>query len=98
MRLSAKSIARSSINRATICSVAGAFAEFDGDVHFLAAAIDGDGDAVAGAFVVEGEIDVELGGDFLVVDGGDDVATDGDFSHAGFRDAIAAMNAGGSGG
>ncbi len=78
-------------------SVSGALAELDRDVHFFAAAINGDGNAVAGALVVEDEIDVELAGDFLVVNGGDDVTADGDLAHASFRDTIAAMNTGGSG-
>src|SRR5258708_37414133 len=80
-----------------IGSVSGAFAEFDGNVHFFAAAIDRHGDIVAGALVVEDEVDVELIRDFLAVDGHDDVATDGDPAHACFRDAIATLNAGGSG-
>src|SRR5216684_2221894 len=74
-----------------IGSVSGAFAEFDGNVHFFAAAIDRHGDIVAGALVVEDEVDVELIRDFLAVDGHDDVATDGDPAHACFRDAIAML-------
>src|SRR5260370_28351307 len=77
--------------------VAGAFPELDGNGHFFAAAIDGHGDVVAGALVVEDEVDVQLGGDFLAVDGHNDVATDGDPAHACFRDSSAALNAGGSG-
>src|SRR6266852_7887879 len=79
-------------------SVPGAFAELYGDVHFFAATVDGDADAVTGALVVEDEINVELAGDFLVVNGGDDVAADGDPAHARFGDTIAALNAGGGGG
>src|SRR5882762_3149217 len=74
-------------------SVAGAFAELDGYVHFFAATVDGYGDAVAGALVVEDQVDVELTHDFLAVDGHDDVASDGDLAHACFRDTIAALNA-----
>src|SRR6267143_1316108 len=74
-------------------SVAGAFAELDGDVHFFAAPVDGYGDAVAGALVVEDQVDVELTHDFLAVDGHDDVASDGDLAHACFHDTIAALNA-----
>src|SRR5260370_27491557 len=77
--------------------VAGAFAELDGDGHFFAAAIDGHGDVVAGALVVEDEIDVQLAGDCLAVDGHNDVATDGDPAHACFRDTSATLNPGGSG-
>src|SRR6267142_339877 len=74
-------------------SVAGAFAELDGYVHFFAATVDGYGDAVAGALVVEDQVDVELTHDFLAVDGHDDVASDGDLAHACFCDTIAALNA-----
>src|SRR5260370_27009591 len=77
--------------------VAGAFAELDGNGHFFAAAIDGHGDVVAGALVVEDEIDVQLAGDCLAVDGHNDVATDGDPAHACFRDTSATLNPGGSG-
>src|SRR5260370_13591507 len=77
--------------------VAGAFPELDGNGHFFAAAIDGHGDVVAGALVVEDEVDVQLGGDCLAVDGHNDVATDGDPAHACFRDSSATLNAGGSG-
>src|SRR5260370_15213767 len=77
--------------------VAGAFGELDGDGHFFAAAIDGHGDVVTGALVVEHEIDVKLAGDLLAVDGHNDVATDGDPAHACFRDTSATLNPGGSG-
>src|SRR5882672_6945919 len=73
--------------------VSGAFAELDGDVHFFAAAIERHGYVVAGALVIESEVDVELAGDFLVVDGHDDVAADGDLAHACLGDPIATLNA-----
>src|SRR5260370_17389613 len=76
--------------------VAGAFAELDGDGHFFAAAIDGHGDVVTGALVVEHEIDVQLAGDFLAVDGHNDVATDGDPAHACFRAPSPTLNPGGT--
>src|ERR1700719_537718 len=78
-------------------SVAGAFAQLDGNVHFFAATVNGHGHVVAGALVVEDQVDVELTHDFLAVDGHDDVASDSDLAHACFRDTIAALNAGGSG-
>src|SRR5438045_9407192 len=78
-------------------SVAGAFAQLDGNVHLFAATKERHRHVVAGTLVVEEEVDVELTGDFLTVDGHDDVATDGDPAHASFRDTIATLNAGGSG-
>src|ERR1700741_5087029 len=73
-------------------SVAGALAELDGDVHFLAATIDGDVNGVAGAFVVEDEVDIELAGHFLAVDGAYDVTADVDSSHASLCNAVATAN------
>src|SRR5437879_5359894 len=78
-------------------SVAGAFAELDRNVHLLASTIEGHGHVVAGALVVEDQVDVELTNDFLAVDGHDDVASDGDLAHACFHDTIATLNAGGCG-
>src|SRR5260370_38710778 len=76
--------------------VAGAFPELDGNGHFFAAAIDGHGAVVAGALVVEDEVDVQLGGDFLAVEGHNDVATDGDPAPACFRGSSATLKAGAS--
>src|SRR5438876_921721 len=75
-------------------SGSGAFAELDRHIHFFAAAIKRHGDAVAGPLVIEGEVDVELACDFLVVDCHDDVATDVDPAHPSCRHAIAAANSG----
>src|SRR5439155_9781824 len=78
----------------TMRSGSGAFAELDRHIHFFAAAIKRHGDAVAGPLVIEGEVDVELACDFLVVDCHDDVATDVDPAHRSCRHAIAAANSG----
>src|SRR5712664_2012516 len=53
-------------------SVAGAFAELDRNVHLLASTIERHRHVVAGALVVEDQVDVELTNDFLAVDGHDD--------------------------
>src|ERR1700682_345928 len=78
-------------------SVAGAFAEFDGDVHLLAAAIDGDVHGVAGTLAIEDDVDIELPCDFLAVDGDDDIAADVNAAHAGLYEAITTANPGSSG-
>src|SRR5580693_8657801 len=77
-------------------SVARAFAEFYGDVHFFAAAIESDGYGVAGPLAVECEVDVKLTRDFLSVNRHNHVAANGDALHARLCDTIASVNAGGS--
>src|SRR5712691_2458254 len=74
--------------------VAGPLAQLDGNVHFFAATIEGDIDAVARALAVQDHIHVELIGDFLSVNGHDDIAADGDLPHACLCDAISATNPG----
>src|SRR6267143_2832508 len=78
-------------------SIAGAFAELDGNIHFLAAAIDGDDHRVARAFAIEDDVDIELTRDLLAVDGDDDIAADVNAAHAGLYQAIPAANPGNSG-
>src|SRR6267378_1368136 len=78
-------------------SIAGAFAELDGNIHFLAAAIDGDVHRVARAFAIEDDVDIELPRHLLAVDGDDDIAADVNATHAGLYEAITAANPGGSG-
>jgi len=73
------------------------FAELDGDVHLLAAAIDRDVDRVAGALAIQDYIDIELPCDFLAIDGDDDIAANVNAAHAGLYEAIAAANPGSSG-
>src|SRR5580693_8037981 len=88
---------RSNAPRPTETSVAGAFAELGGNIHFLATAVEADGDGVAGTFAIQYEVDVVLRGNILTVNGDDDVTTDGDPAHASLRVAIASMNSGDSG-
>src|SRR6266852_4548474 len=78
-------------------SVASALAEFDGDVHLLAAAIDSDVHGVARAFAIEDDVDVELTSYLLAVNGDDDIAADVNAAHAGLHQAITTANPGGSG-
>src|SRR5882724_5251074 len=78
-------------------STAGAFAELDGDVHLLAAAIDRDVYRVARALAIEDNVDVELTGDFVAIDGDDDIAADVNAAHAGLYQAIPAANPSNSG-
>src|SRR2546422_8218385 len=78
-------------------STAGAFAELDGDVHLLAAAIDRDVHRVARALAIEDDVDIELTRDLLAVDGDDDIAADVNAAHTGLHQAITAANPGGSG-
>src|SRR6266404_3873833 len=78
-------------------STAGAFAELDGDVHLLAAAIDRDVYRVARALAIEDNVDIELTGDFVAIDGDDDIAADVNAAHAGLYEAIPAANPGNSG-
>src|SRR6266478_4050086 len=78
-------------------STAAAFAELDGNIHFLAAAVDGDIHGVARALAIEDDVDVELTRDLLAVDGDDDIAADVNAAHAGLYDAITTANPGNSG-
>src|ERR1700681_4160255 len=78
-------------------SIAGAFAELDGDVHLLAAAVDGNVHGVAGAFAIQDDVDIELPRDFLAVDGDDDIAADVNATHASLYEAITTANSGNSG-
>src|SRR5882724_1285130 len=78
-------------------STAGALAELDGDIYFLAAAIDGDVHGVAWALAIEDDGDIELTRDFLAVDGDNDIAADVNAAHAGLYEAIATANSGNSG-
>src|SRR5713101_3597860 len=80
-----------------MASIAGAFAELDGDVHLFAAAIDRDVDCVARAFAIQDDVDIELPRDLLAVDGDDDIAADVNAAHAGLHQAITTANPGGSG-
>src|SRR5712664_3780325 len=77
--------------------VAGAFAEFDGDVHLLAAAINSNVHRVARALAIEDDVDVELTRDLLAVDGDDDITADVNAAHAGLYEAITTANPGNSG-
>src|SRR6266850_3470805 len=78
-------------------SIAGAFAEFDGDVHLLAAAIDSDIHGVARAFAIEDDVDIKLTRDLLTVDGDDNIAADVNTAHASLYQAIPAADPGNSG-
>src|SRR6266478_2158129 len=75
-----------------MASVAGAFAELDGNVHLLTAAIDSDVHRVARALAIEDDVDIELPRDLLAVDGDDDIAADVNAAHAGLYQAITAAN------
>src|SRR5258708_31225688 len=78
-----------------LASVAGAFAELHGDVHFLSTTVNGYRDGVARTLAIQNEIDVELTADFLIVNGGDDDAPDVNSSHAPLHDTIPTANSGG---
>src|SRR5258708_17096259 len=77
--------------------VAVALAEFDGHVHFLGAAIDADGDRIAGALAVQKNVHIELIGDLLPIDSNYHVAANRQAAHSGLDGAIAAVNSSGSG-
>src|SRR6266700_7381199 len=79
-----------------LASVARAFAELHGNVHFLSTTVNGYRDGVARTLAVENQIDVELTADFLIVNGGDDVAADVNSSHASLHDPVPAANSCGS--
>src|SRR6266704_7102559 len=75
-----------------LASVARAFAELHGDVHFLSTTVNGYRDGVARTLAIQNEIDVELTANFLIVNGGDDVAADMNSSHARLHDPVPAAN------
>src|SRR6516165_6100776 len=72
--------------------VAIAFAKLDRDFHFLCAAVDGDRDTVARTFAIQQKVHVELVGDFLAVEGHDNVAADNDAPHSGLLCAVTTVN------
>src|SRR5260370_34593649 len=75
-----------------LASVARAFAELHGNVHFLSTTVNGYRDRVARTLAVENQIDVELTADFLIVNGGDDGAADVNSSHASLHDPVPAAD------
>src|SRR5258707_15394210 len=77
--------------------VAVALAELDGPVPFLGAAIDADGDRIAGALAVQKNVHIELIGDLLPIDSNNHVAANRQAAHSGLDGAIAAVNSSGSG-
>src|SRR6266704_1747337 len=53
--------------------ITGAFAEFDGDIHFFTAAVNADLHGVPGSLAIQDHVHVESTGNLLVVDGDDEV-------------------------
>src|SRR5258708_40359735 len=68
-----------------LASVARAFAELHGDVHFLSTTVNGYRDGVARTLAIQNEIDVELTANFLIVNGGGDCAAPLNSSQARLR-------------
>src|SRR5690349_932513 len=82
--------ARRTPSAALYDSLACAFPEFHGHVHFFSAAIYRYRHGIARPLPVEDDVHVELPGNFLRVNRHNDVSADVDPSHAGLRHAIAA--------
>src|SRR5215471_12697756 len=74
-------------------SVARAFTELDGDIHFLSAAVQRYVHGIAGTVMVQHEVHVELVCNLLAVDRHDDIAADAKAAHTRLYDAVAPMNA-----
>src|SRR5258707_9916077 len=62
--------------------ITGAFAEFDGDIHFFAAAANADLHGLPGTLAIQDHVHVERTGNLLVVDVDDDFPADSDTPHA----------------
>src|SRR5215472_8003594 len=76
------------------CSVAVELAELHRNIRLFSAAIHGHIDGISGAAMIENPVDIELVGDFLAVDGYNDIASNVEPGHAREYNTISAADAG----